>query len=757
MQPVMMRQVLALGGDCWKLAQAPADASPGRATWQELGCIADWLPATVPGNVRADLVRSGLLPDLLLATQAEASQWVDDHCWWFVREWSHAPSPGERVHLVLRGVDYVSDLFLNGHHLGRHEGMFSPIVRDVSGLLRAENLLAVRVVGSKWLPCQRSSPRFRFLNHVESKAVSIGQRHPHRRDTLKCQMGFGWDFAPPLRTMGIWDDAYAVISRDLFLADLEVVQRFEGCQVSLSIGVMLDALMERAVLLRCTLAGESFETAPIVVEQFVELARGPGRVDLALRVPQARLWWPWDHGSPDLYRLTVEAWADGHCLDSMEQTVGLREVELDGWRLRVNGRHVYARGANWVPADIMPGRVCDEDYHALLSLAREANMNMVRVWGGGLREKRAFYDACDRLGIMVWQEFPLACAFLSRFPSSQDYLRLVEKEGDAIVRDLRAHPSLVLWCGGNEFSAKRNQPVVSVLRQSVSRLDPARPFLEASPSGGDSHNWRVWHAFEPPSAYRDDQALFASEFGLQAMPNRVTLEQFIPGEELWPPGPSWGYHGAELEKLLRYARPFLQAGEPDLDALIEASQRAQASALQVAVEHYRRAKARGGGGVLIWQLNEPWPAISWSLVDYYRRPKAAYAAVKRLMNPVLVSLEYPLRRYRAGDNLDLSVWVVNDLSVNLHGCRLEIELWAGARQVVARHAMELEIEPESATTVGRVCWTLPPGGDWRLTAKLQQEGQVWSANEYDLTTHDDISPTLRQRLWSWLTDLFVPS
>ncbi len=757
MQPVMMRQVLDLGGDCWHLGQAPADASPVRAAWQELGRIVEWLPATVPGNVRADLVRAGRLPDLLCGTQAEASQWVDDHCWWFVREWSPAPSSGERAHLVLRGVDYVSDLFLNGHHLGRHEGMFSPIVRDVSGLLRAENRLAVRVVGSRWLPSQRSSPLFRFLNHLESKAVSIGQRHPHRRDTLKCQMGFGWDFAPALRTMGIWDEVYAVISRDLFISDLEVRQQFEEGQVDLSIGVMLDALVARAVLLRCTLAGESLERDPVVVERSVELAPGPDRVDLALRVPRPHLWWPWDHGSPDLYRLTVEAWADGQCLDSMGQTVGLREVELDGWRLRVNGRHVYARGANWVPADIMPGRVCNEDYRALLSLAREANMNMVRVWGGGLREKRAFYDECDRLGIMVWQEFPLACAFLSRFPRSQDYLQLVERESEAIVRDLRAHPSLVVWCGGNEFSAQRNRPVVSVLRQSVSRLDPARPFLEASPSGGDSHNWKVWHGFASPSAYRGDHALFASEFGLQAVPNRATLEQFIPSEELWPPGPSWGFHGAELDKLLRYVRPFLQAKEPDLDALIEASQRAQANALQVAVEHYRRAKARGGGGVLIWQLNEPWPAISWSLVDYYRRPKLAYAAVKRLMNPVLVSLEYPLRRYRAGEELGLSVWVVNDLSVNLHGCRLEIELWAGARQVMTRHEMEVEIGPDSAMEVGRVCWTLPPGGDWRLTAKLQWEGQVLSTNEYDLTPHDDISPTLRQRLWASLSDPFVPS
>ncbi|NIV37488.1 MAG: glycoside hydrolase family 2 protein, partial [Anaerolineae bacterium] len=280
----------------------------------------------------------------------------------------------------------------------------------------------------------------------------------------------------------------------------------------------------------------------------------------------------------------------------------------------------------------------------LLSLARQANMNMVRVWGGGLREKRAFYEACDRMGILVWQEFPLACAFLGRFPRSAEYLRLVERESEAIVRDLRAHPSLVLWCGGNEFSPERNKPVVDALRRSAGRLDPDRPFLAASPADGDSHFWKVWHGFHPPSAYRHDDSLFASEFGLQALPERETLERCIPAGELWPPGPSWDYHGAELDKLRRYAQPFVQGSEPDLDDLIEASQRAQAQALQIGIEHYRRAKARGGGGVLVWQLNEPWPAISWAMIDHYRKPKTAYAVVRRLMNPVLVSLEYPLRR-----------------------------------------------------------------------------------------------------------------
>jgi beta-mannosidase len=753
----MSRQVLDLGGTDWHLGQAPAQASSEYANWEELEQVAEWLPAIVPGNIRADLDQAGLLPDLFMGTQAEASQWVDDHCWWLVRRWSLAPSPRARVHLVVRGIDYVSDLFLNGHHLGRHEGMFSPVMHDVTGLLRGENKLAVRVVGSKWLPTNRNSPWFRLVNRIESKVTSIGQRHPHRRDTLKCQMGFGWDFAPALRTMGIWDDVYAIVGEDALIRDVEVRQEFEDGGVRLSIGVEVDARSTRRALLICTLAGESFEAEPVVVQRAVELARGAGLYRLELRVSEPRLWWPWDHGNPDRYRLTLDLWDGDQRLDSLDQSVGLRDVELKSWTLHINGRRVYARGANWVPANVLPGRVGDQVYDELLSLARQANMNMVRVWGGGLREKRAFYDTCDRLGIMVWQEFPLACAFLSRFPRSHEYLQLVERESEAIVRDLRLHPSLVLWCGGNEFSPDRNRPVVDVLRRSVSRLDPARPFLAASPSDGDSHNWKVWHNFQPPSAYRDDAAQFASEFGLQAIPGKETLRQFIPPEELWPPGPSWSYHGAELGKLLRYARPFLQESEPDLEDLIEASQRAQAYALQIAIEHYRRAKARGGGGVLIWQLNEPWPAISWALLDFYRRQKAAYSVVRRLMNPVLVSLEYPLRRYQPGDELAISIWIVNDLPTDLLSCQIEVALWVGSAQAVAKLVTDVEVEADSANEVDRACWTLPQGSNWRLTCELLHEGQVLAHNEHDLTVHDDIGPTASQRLWSLLSSLVVPS
>lgn len=752
----MSRRILELNGDTWRLGQAPSGATSWRTAWQEMEEVVEWLPARVPGNVRADLERAGRLPELAFSLGPEAAQWVDDYCWWLLCEFPHPARDGSRIHLVLRGVDYVSDLYFNGEYLGRHEGMFSAQVHDITGMLENQNMLAVRILGSSWLPHDRSSRWEKIWNRIESTLGNMPGRFPNRRDTLKCQMTFGWDFAPPLRTMGVWDDVYMVASEEVYIEEIAVQQHIQPSSAIVTAQVQLDCVRGHQVQLRLTLAGETFESTALAVEQAVNLSSGSSRHTLTLTVPEPKLWWPWDHGHPHLYRLTVEVREGSRQLDSESLRLGLRTIEMEGWTLKVNGRRVYARGANWVPADILPGRITDADYEALLTLARRANMNVLRVWGGGLREKRSFYDLCDRLGILVWQEFPFACAFLTRYPRSPSYLQLVESEARAIVRDLRNHACLAIWCGGNEFSPKRNEALVETLRTVLEETDPARPFLPASPSEGDGHNWQVWHKLYPPSHYRCDRSTFASEFGLQAPPRATTLRRFIPDHELWPPGPSWAYHGAGLEKLARYARPFLGDGLPSLEAFVQASQCAQSHGLQIAIEHYRRRKAQGCGGVLVWQLNEPWPAVSWALVDFYRQPKLAYETVRWLFSPVLVSVEYPLRHYQDGDQFSASIWIVNDRDEMLADCCLEIALWDGPGKLARRMETEVDVRPDSARVVDTLDWQLPDGGGWKLSCRLGSEGQTLAHNEYNLAIHDGQQPSIGQRLWAALANLAIP-
>ncbi|MCL7452328.1 MAG: hypothetical protein M8467_04700 [Anaerolineae bacterium] len=772
------RELVDLNGGEWRLGRAPDGSLPHRPAWSELSLVDQWLPAMVPGNVRADLVRAGRLPELTFGTQFKDSRWVDDHCWWFVRDWSLDLEPGQRVHLVLRGIDYISDLFVNGHPLGRHEGMFSPQVHPVTHLLQRDNVLAIRILGSSFLPNGRSSLWEKLLNRFEAHLGGLPGHFPDRRDTLKCQMSYGWDFAPPLRTMGIWDDVYAIISGGAWIRQLATRTEFGANQASLlaEIEIEVDGLAAWPCQIRGILQPETFAGQTLSIEQQIQVQAGTARAVLRWEVPEPRLWWPWDQGRPDLYRLVIQlADGAGRVLDTESRLVGLRRVELDGWTLRVNDRPVYARGGNWVPAHILPGLVTQADYEALLSLAQGANMNLLRVWGGGLREKRAFYELCDRLGMLVWQEFPFACAFVTRFPRSPDYLALVERESRAIVRDLRHHACLALWCGGNEFSPDRNRPLLATLRQVLDEEDPSRPFLPASPTGGDSHYWRVWHNYQPPAAYLADDASFASEFGLQAASNVQALRRFLPEEDLWPPGPSWLAHGADLRKLRRYARPFLaretpaegvastfpgrtpgEADLPGLEAFVQASQRAQANGLQIAIEHYRRLKARGNGGALVWQLNEPWPAISWALVDYWRQPKPAYRAVQRAFQPLLISLAYPLRRYRAGDELPAWIWLIQDRDQAWPGCELEITLWDQEDRATQALRQEVDVPACTAQPIGQFSWILPAGEDWRLTCQLWRQAEVLSSNVYHLGVYDGLQPTLRQRLWAWMTNLVVP-
>jgi len=754
----MARRAIDLNGACWRLGQAPADASPEHACWAELARVAEWLPALVPGNVHADLIRLGRLPDLTVGRGPDAAQWVDDSSWWLTRDFELAITGQERAHLLFAGIDYISDLFLNGEHLGRHEGMFSAQWHEVTGLVQAENRLAIRLLGSRWLPNNRSSRWVKLLNRIEAAASKMPGRFPDRRDTLKCQMSFGWDFAPPLRTVGIWDDASVVITPGLFLRDVIARTEVSAGGATLHVQVEIDSDCAQPARLQCILRGETFDSEPVVAAATEPIEALPGTkwhaLDLAVSHP--RLWWPWDHGAPDLYQLVVELWQGAALVDSVTKLVGLRQVAWENWGLQINGRPVYARGANWVPADLLPGRVTKSDYAALLDQVRHANMNMLRVWGGGLREKRAFYDLCDRLGIVVWQEFPFACAFLTRFPHSEEYLRLAEAEVGAIVRELRNHASIVLWCGGNEFSSKRNSPLVAALQRAVAAEDPSRPFLPASPATGDSHFWGVWHELRPPSAYRQDRAPFASEFGLQAVPGEESLRRFVPAAEIWPPGPSWVSHGADLQKLGRYARPFLSEKDSSLASFVEATQRAQAYGLQIAIEHYRRQKAAGARGILVWQFNEPWPAISWALVDYYGQPKAACETVRRLFHPILISIEYALQRYEAGDRLAAEVWAINDTPQAFPGCRVEVALQDGNGAVLRCFTGEVDLPSDSAVRVGDLNLEMPAWSGWTLTCQIMQNGQVLSANRYDLTVHDGIQPTMKQRAWAWFSGLVIP-
>jgi beta-mannosidase len=592
--------------------------------------------------------------------------------------------------------------------------------------------------------------------------TSPSEPYPDRYATLKCQMQFGWDFAPRLRTCGIWDDVYVVVTRSAFIQDAWIkspVKSQKSKVASISIVLTLDSDREQRACAVCSVRGKNFADDPQVFTFDLHLERGEQAREIAFDLIGAQFWNPWDRGDPNLYEIEISiADSKDAVLDAYTTTFGIRSFELartagapreaEPWQFVINGEREFVRGANWVPMDAIPARLTRDDYAARLKQARDANINFLRVWGGGLKEKCAFYDRCDELGILVWQEFPFSGAALDRFLRDRAFLRHTREECSAVVRALRQHPSLVVWCGGNEFSTRGNQAVVKALRAVVKREDGTRPFKPASPYRDESHNWGVWHRFANLRDYRNDQTAFLSEFGLQSLPNVESLRKFLPDDALNAPHALWEYHCAELKKLGRYAQSPKSDGEiasshpstslrfaqdtfltMTVEEFVDATQRAQVIALQIAIEHMRRRKP-WTTGVAVWQFNDCWPAISWSVVDYYGAPKRAYEELKRLYSPVLASFDYALISRRAGDSVHGDLWVINDLHSSF--ANAELHAYLNDQEIYARH---VNITPDSAERVDALEVAL---GDSANILRLEVKwGPVTlSDHEYDLSFCD---------------------
>ncbi len=785
-----MRQCYDLNGTGWQFGSVLRRSFDAPDVDDRAG-IAEWLAASVPGNVRTDLLALERIPDPFFGDGYRASLWVEDCDWWYRCSLDVSIGLDQRAFLIFDGIDYLAAVFADAHELGRHQGMFSRQVYEVTSVLRphtpksASAEIAVRLWGSGALPRRRLSPHEQVWAWLTDRVDPTGvTAFPDRMATVKCQMSFGWDFAPPMRTMGVWDDVCLVVTGGVFIEDVWISSQLPDAThqtAPLTAQVFVDSDQPRSVQAVVQVYPANFDGPGLGPLSFsLDLPRGPSLHTLNFELPNPQIWEPWDRGFPHLYELTLAVVGpESHTrspaaprqgardaktpnlasFDSISTRFGVRHMALDGWTFMVNGRREFIRGVNWVPADSLPGRLRHNDYVHLLHMARSAGVNLLRVWGGGLREKRAFYDLCDELGLLVWQEFPFACSFLGYFPRDSDWLGLVERECTSIVWALRNHPSLALWCGGNEFSPRRNRSLVQTLAKVVGRHDGTRPFLPASPSPGDAHNWNVWHGKFPLHTYRKETAQFLSEFGLQAAPSIETLRGCLPEAELWPPGAGWENHRAQLAKLRRYMRTITlsQAGRGARSerstpaspaAFIAASQHAQALGLQFAIEHMRRRKGETDG-VCLWQFNEPWPAVTWAIVDYWRRPKLAYRRLKDLYSPILTGLTFHPARYAPGDSMRAEIWAVNDTLEALHDCQLRIEL--DSAQI---YETSFTLPPDSVRRVGGLhhhCEVEPR----ELRLSLQRGGRVIARNMYDLTYHDAAMPGWGERLVRWLSEMLL--
>ncbi len=655
------REVQNLGAEKWLLVDCPHRRGPALALEASRGPLspAGWLVATVPGLATQDLLRERRIPDPFWGEQAAQARFIEERDFVYRMEF-HVPAErfaaGQRARLVFESLDTFATIFLNGRQIAAHENQFRRSFVDVSdALVPGENRLAIAFEASWPGTVRRAGPELVHWNEPWERLY-----------VRKSQMSFGWDWATRLPTVGIPGNVFLEVSGGVFASDL-----WACGQPTANHGGHITAATEYHPHETFSGSAELWIDGELRLRKDVSFHAGHAQtVSLADSLSMAQPWQPRELGERHLYDVEMRIVRDGAVVHSAKCRTGIVRIELARgsesarrFELTVNGQKLFGKGENWIPPDLLHTRTTDAELRAYLELLAEGGVNLVRVWGGGIVPQRSFYDACDELGLLVWQDFPYACGI---YPQSEPFLREAAEEANDIVRRLRSHPCLALWCGNNEneLLADREAPgarfhplYYDVLPAAVARLDPGRPYWPGSPASqsrdvpanspaeGDRHDWDVWFHWQSHD-FIDDDARFCSEFGAQAFPQRETLEAILPRDELWSPGavsrahgPSPGLHfarrGAQLEKL--FARAYDYAPLESLDAVIAATQAFQADTVSRLVRHHRRLPH--SGGVIVWNYTSTWPSICWALVDWYRRPKQGYYALRRAFAPVLLGIE----------------------------------------------------------------------------------------------------------------------
>jgi beta-mannosidase len=665
-----------------------------------------WMDARVPGEVHLDLKRAGLMPEPLVSTNAHRCRWPEKKSWWYRRLFnvSAAFLKEERQLLVFDGIDLYGQVFVNGRLVGEAKNAFVPLEFDVRTCLqKGRNELIVRVTaGSELAP---GYPDERLLARPKdpwsNKAPWAG-----RQWLRKPQFTYGWDWVDALPNIGIWRSVHLEGRSGVLLQDIRLDTALHDRDVYIEGEAVIENLHPWS---SCTCRLNVELTAPdgrtIVYAEEVRAQVGRQAVHWWMPVPDAQLWWPNGMGDQPLY--AVRAWVEmrGATSDERRFNIGLRTVEIDqspiraGRRfcIKVNGQDVFCRGGNWIPADALLARVDRGKIEALVGAAREANMTMLRIWGGGIYEADAFYDACDRAGILVWQDFLFAC---SEYPDDEPWFReMIRWEAECAVRRLRHHACIALWSGNNEnvlgftdwwYAGKQGtEPGLrlggtrlynQVLPDVCRHLDANRPYWPSSPCGGVSPNaetegdchWWMEAMMNPDvnrriqhEVYDECQSRFISEYGAIGPCHLDSMKQYLAPGEMRLSSAAFKAHTNAYEKETTPAAIRRHYAEPEslsLEDYVLYGQMFQAMMYGLSIESMRFRKhdpAQDCAGALIWMYNDCWGETGWTPIDYYLRRKASYYWIKRACAPVK-----PLVRRRGGN---LVLRVVNDTLADATG------------------------------------------------------------------------------------------
>jgi len=740
-----------------------------------------WLPAHVPGCVHTDLLKNGAIEDPFYGTNERKLQWIDKKDWEYVTEFD-APEAllnETRIELVFEGLDTYADVTLNGEKILSADNMFRTWTVDVKKQLKAAgNKLHIRFRS----PIQEDLPKLEKLGYglpatndqsengeLGDKKLSVFAR--------KAPYHYGWDWGPRFVTSGIWREARLVGWSNVRITDLFIHQKsVTAAAAKLTAIVEIEAEAAWSGTLRVSTEGGAWEQA-------VSLSAGTNKVELDTPIDNPKLWWSRGLGEQHLYNFAAELFQDGKQAASASRRTGLRAIRLvrekdaagTSFYFELNGVAVFAKGANHIPNDSFVTEMTRERYEHEIASAAASNMNMIRIWGGGIYEDDMFYELCDEYGILVWQDFMFAC---SMYPGDEAFLANVRAEAEQNVKRLRNYPSIALWCGNNEIDAawahydedggwgwkkdythEQRERIWAdyeaifhnILPEVVGGLHPELDYWPSSPmqdltrdinqhahplsTTGDIHYWGVWHAVEPFENYNVKLGRFMSEYGFQSFPEEKTVRSYAADEDMELLSDVMLSHQRHPSgnKLIKQYQDMYLPEPKDFPSFLYMSQVLQAEAMKFAIEAHRRRKPFCMG-TLYWQMNDCWPVASWSSMDYYGRWKAIQYYAKQSMKDIMISFD------GTKDN-HVDIHVVSDVLSAIDGS-LTIRLYDFRGKLLRELSQPVAVAANGAAIV----WSgaadeLLAGSDARstvLVAELTQNGQVLDTKKHYFAAAKDI-------------------
>jgi beta-mannosidase len=684
-------------GGIWKFQQA------GGTKWSE---------GTVPGCVHLDLMKNGIISDPFYRDNEKYIQWIGNTGWEYKKTIMVSDTffKYRHIELVCTGLDTYANVYLNDSLIIRADNMFMDWYANIHNYLK---------VGANTFRIQ--FPAITVEN--KSRYDKLPYKLPGD-DKVVCRKAayhFGWDWGPTLITSGIWKPLYIRYWNYVNVRSIQYIQKkLTDSAASLTAVFIVTADVSDTGLFRI------LEHNNLLVSEKVSLSKGVNVVRLDFTIQNPKRWWTNGLGDPYLYPFTHRVIFGNRIVGEGTTRIGLRTVQLvqqrdsvgRGFYFKVNGVPVFMKGANYIPQDNFPARVKDSSYRELIGSAAAANMNMLRVWGGGIYEKDIFYNLCDEYGILVWQDFMFANAM---YPGTKDFMKSVQGEAVQNIVHLRNHPCLAVWCGNNEIeegwknwgwpkdykytnedstSIWQNYLTIfgSALPTAVSKFDTLRPYINSSPrfgwgqkeslTTGDMHYWGVWWGKSPFESYKKNVGRFMSEYGFQGFPALTTIGKVtLPGDRdlKSPVLKSHQKHPTGFEIIDEYMKREYQV-PVNFESYGYVSQLLQAEGMKTAIEAHRRAKPFCMG-TLFWQFNDCWPVISWSCRDYYGNKKASYYWLKNEYATVLVSSTI--------ENGNFRVFIVSD-SLQQITAQLELKLVDFYGKVLLNKSLPVLIQPNSS-------------------------------------------------------------